>query len=52
MSSFKVRSEPMLFPEGIEWVLVNGEIVIAEGGRHTGARPGHVLYGPGRVEAR
>jgi N-acyl-D-aspartate/D-glutamate deacylase len=44
--------EPMLFPEGIEWVLVNGEIVIAKGGRHTGARPGHVLYGPGRVEAR
>jgi N-acyl-D-aspartate/D-glutamate deacylase len=39
--------EPMLFPEGIEWVLVNGEVVIEEGGRHTGARPGHALRGPG-----
>jgi len=39
--------EPVLFPEGIEWVLVNGEVVVEEG-VHTGARPGHVLYGPGR----
>ena len=39
--------EPVLFPEGIEYVLVNGEVVIEEGGNHTGARPGHVLYGPG-----
>ena len=39
--------EPVLFPKGIEWVLVNGEVVV-EGGVHTGARPGHVLYGPGR----
>jgi hypothetical protein len=27
-------------------VLVNWQVVIARG-RHTGARPGHVLYGPG-----
>lgn len=40
--------EPTLFPTGIDWVLVNGEVVIQEG-RHTGARPGQVLYGPGRV---
>ena len=40
--------EPVLFPEGIEYVLVNGEVVIEDGGTHTGARPGHVLYGPGR----
>ena len=39
--------EPVLYPEGIEYVLVNGRVVIDEG-RHTGARPGHVLYGPGR----
>jgi N-acyl-D-aspartate/D-glutamate deacylase len=39
--------EPTLFPEGIEYVLVNGRIVI-DHGRHTGERPGHVLYGPGR----
>jgi len=40
--------EPTLFPTGIEYVLVNGVVVIDEGGTHTGARPGHVLYGPGR----
>ena len=43
--------QPYLAPEGIEWVLVNGEVVI-EGGRHTGARPGRVLYGPGRQIAQ
>jgi N-acyl-D-aspartate/D-glutamate deacylase len=40
--------EPTRFPEGVDWVLVNGEVVI-ERGRHTGARPGVVLYGPGRI---
>ena len=42
--------EPFLYPEGIEYVLVNGVIVVEDGGVHTGARPGHVLYGPGRVQ--
>lgn len=44
--------EPVLFPEGIEWVLVNGTVVVEPGGVHTGARPGHVLYGPGWEGAR
>lgn len=39
--------DPTASPEGIDWVLVNG-VVVVEGGRHTGARPGRVLYGPGR----
>jgi N-acyl-D-aspartate/D-glutamate deacylase len=39
--------DPTLFPEGIEWVLVNGVVVIESGGHHTGALPGQVLYGPG-----
>jgi N-acyl-D-aspartate/D-glutamate deacylase len=39
--------KPFLSPVGIDYVLVNGEIVI-ENGKHTGARPGKVLYGPGR----
>ena len=39
---------PLRYPEGIEYVLVNGQVVIDQG-KHTGARPGHVLYGPGRV---
>jgi len=39
--------KPLLNPVGIDHVLVNGQVVI-ENGKHTGARPGHVLYGPGR----
>ncbi len=38
--------EPRLSPEGIDYVLVNGQIVM-DHGRHTGARPGRVSYGPG-----
>ncbi len=43
--------QPYLSPEGIEWVLVNGQVVI-EHGTHTGVRPGRVLYGPGRAIAQ
>jgi N-acyl-D-aspartate/D-glutamate deacylase len=39
---------PLRYPEGIEYVLVNGQVVIDQG-KHTGARPGHVLYGAGRT---
>lgn len=39
--------QPTLSPEGIDYVLVNGKVVI-DHGTHTGARPGKVLYGPGR----
>jgi N-acyl-D-amino-acid deacylase len=38
--------EPTLSPSGIDWVLVNGVVVI-DHGRHTGAKPGQVLRGPG-----
>jgi N-acyl-D-aspartate/D-glutamate deacylase len=38
---------PVLGPSGIDYVLVNGEVVI-DHDRHTGATPGKVLYGPGR----
>jgi N-acyl-D-aspartate/D-glutamate deacylase len=37
---------PMEFPTGIEWVLVNGVVTI-ERGKHTGAKAGQVLLGPG-----
>lgn len=40
--------QPFVYPVGIEYVLVNGQLVI-DRGKHTGARPGHVIYGPGRV---
>jgi N-acyl-D-amino-acid deacylase len=35
-------AEPHRYPDGVPWVLVNGEPVIA-GGQHTGRRPGRVL---------
>jgi N-acyl-D-amino-acid deacylase len=37
---------PTEYPTGIDWVLVNGVVTI-ERGKHTGARAGKVLYGPG-----
>jgi N-acyl-D-aspartate/D-glutamate deacylase/CubicO group peptidase (beta-lactamase class C family)/D-alanyl-D-alanine dipeptidase len=40
--------KPMEFPSGIEWVLVNGVVTI-DHGRHTGAKAGRVLWGPGRA---
>lgn len=38
--------KPHAYAEGFAFVLVNGTVVI-EGGKHTGARPGQVLFGPG-----
>ena len=40
-------AEPHQYAEGVVFVLVNG-ILVVDGGEHTGARPGRVLYGPGR----
>ncbi|MFC3051618.1 N-acyl-D-amino-acid deacylase family protein [Kordiimonas pumila] len=39
-------ADPTATPEGIEYVLVNGELVL-DGGHHTGAAPGKVLRGKG-----
>ena len=39
---------PKQYPKGIDYVLVNGSVVI-DGGDHTGARPGRIVYGPGRT---
>ncbi len=36
------RTQPKQFPIGIEYVIVNGEVVI-DGGRHTGALPGRAI---------
>ena len=38
--------KPHLAPTGIDYVLVNGQVVI-ENGKHTGAKPGRIIYGPG-----
>lgn len=40
--------EPLLSPVGIDFVVVNGTIV-AENGKHTGEKPGMVIYGAGKV---
>ncbi len=37
---------PVALPTGIDYVLVNGQIVVDEG-KHTGAKPGKVLRGSG-----
>jgi N-acyl-D-amino-acid deacylase len=37
---------PTAYPTGIDYVLVNGQLVVDQG-RHTGAKPGRVLRGPG-----
>lgn len=40
-------ADPHRYAEGVEYVLVNGTLVV-DGGEHTGRRPGRVLHGPGR----
>ncbi|HEY2780711.1 MAG TPA: amidohydrolase family protein [Steroidobacteraceae bacterium] len=37
---------PTAYPTGIDYVLVNGQLVVDKG-RHTGAKPGNVLRGAG-----
>jgi N-acyl-D-aspartate/D-glutamate deacylase len=39
--------DPHQYAEGILYVIVNG-VVVLDGERHTNARPGRILYGPGK----
>lgn len=39
--------EPLHYSVGVEYVVVNGVLVV-DRGRHTGAKPGHVLFGRGK----
>jgi N-acyl-D-amino-acid deacylase len=39
--------KPHQYAEGVEYVIVNGQLVL-ERGKHTNARPGAILYGQGR----
>ena len=39
--------KPHQYAEGVEFVIVNGKVVLDQG-RHTGARPGAILYGQGK----
>ena len=43
--------DPHQYAEGMKFVLVNGEIVVADGA-HTGRRPGRILLGPGYAGER
>jgi len=38
--------QPDVYPDGVDYVLVNGQVVI-DHGHGTGARPGKIIYGPG-----
>jgi len=38
-------TEPEKYPVGIDYVLVNGQVVV-DHGEHTGARPGQILSNP------
>jgi len=38
--------KPHQYATGVEYVIVNGKMVL-DGGRHSGARPGAILMGPG-----
>ena len=40
----------MAYPTGIDYVLVNGQLVI-DRGQHTGAKPGMVLRGAGSTSS-
>lgn len=42
---------PHQYAEGIEHVIVNGNLVLS-GGKHLGARPGMILMGPGATQPR
>ncbi|MGH7829489.1 MAG: N-acyl-D-amino-acid deacylase family protein [Candidatus Binatia bacterium] len=39
--------KPKQYPKGVDSVLINGALVVDEGD-HTGARPGKIIYGPGK----
>jgi N-acyl-D-aspartate/D-glutamate deacylase len=40
-------TDPFQYPVGINTVIVNGHVVL-DGGRHTGERPGVIIYGHGK----
>ena len=41
--------KPHQYATGVEYVVVNGKMVLAKG-KHSGARPGVILYGPGHAQ--
>jgi N-acyl-D-aspartate/D-glutamate deacylase len=47
VSDHATFEKPHQYATGVEYVVVNGQLVLEEG-RATGARPGVILYGPGK----
>jgi dihydroorotase/N-acyl-D-amino-acid deacylase len=47
VSDHATFEKPHQYATGVEYVVVNGQVVL-DGGRATGARPGVILYGPGK----
>ena len=42
-------AQPHQYSQGLEYVIVNGTVVV-EHNRHTGKKPGRILYGPGKTK--
>jgi N-acyl-D-amino-acid deacylase len=40
--------KPHAYSEGIDYVIVNGQIVLEPGGKFAGALPGEPIFGPGK----
>lgn len=51
ISDMATFENPHQYAVGMKYVLVNGELVVANG-QHTGRRPGRIIYGPGYTGAR
>jgi N-acyl-D-aspartate/D-glutamate deacylase len=43
--------DPHQYAVGMKYVLVNGTLVVKDG-KHTGERPGKIIYGPGYGDSR
>jgi len=41
--------KPFQYSTGVDYVIVNGKVVLDKG-KHTGAKPGTILYGPGKTK--
>lgn len=51
ISDMATFENPHQYAVGMKYVLVNGELVVANG-QHTGRRPGRILHGPGYTGAQ
>lgn len=50
VSDAATYENPKQYPKGIDYVLVNGSVVV-DNGHHTGGHPGKIIYGPGKKQS-